>query len=242
MTADSPEAAPNTDAPVRRRDLAVARSLDSARVRSEGRVQRFLDAGFELLSSADSGKEFTVQEVVDRTKLSLHAFYQLFESKDALVEAVLEESLERGVLELRRRVDEAERPIGRLRAFIVGYFELATESRQPVFGAGAAFTQFSVHLDLVAPAKAWDAYRPLRLLAYELLRAAIDDGSVRGDLDPDLVAAFLLASVRTVTEITIAGTSSARPTGEQLWRLVADGVTPLDRGSGADHGVETGRR
>jgi hypothetical protein len=102
--------------------------------------------------------------------------------------------------------------------------------------------EFSVHLDFVAPAKAWDAYRPLRLLAYELLRAAIDDGSVRADLDPDLVAAFLLASVRTVTEITIAGTSTARPTGEQLWQLVADGVTPLARGSAADHAVATGRR
>ena len=224
-----------------RRDIAVERSITKARARAEERSTLLIDAALDLVAERKS-LEFTVQEVVDRTKLSLHAFYQLFESKDALVEAVLEESLERGVLELRRRVDEAERPIGRLRAFIVGYFELATESRQPVFGAGAAFTQFSVHLDLVAPAKAWDAYRPLRLLAYELLRAAIDDGSVRADLDPDLVAAFLLASVRTVTEITIAGTSTARPTGEQLWRLVADGVTPLDRGSGADHGVETGRR
>jgi AcrR family transcriptional regulator len=211
-----------------RRDIAVERSITKARARAEERSTLLIDAALDLVAERKS-LEFTVQEVVDRTKLSLHAFYQLFESKDALVEAVLEESLERGVLELRRRVDEAERPIGRLRAFIVGYFELATESRQPVFGAGAAFTQFSVHLDLVAPAKAWDAYRPLR-------------GSVRADLDPDLVAAFLLASVRTVTEITIAGTSSARPTGEQLWRLVADGVTPLDRGSGADHGVETGRR
>ena len=223
------------------RDSAVERSIEKARARAQERSTRFVDAALDLVAERNS-LEFTLQEVVDRAHLSLHAFYQLFESKDALVEAVLEESLERGVLELRRRVDEAERPIGRLRAFIVGYFELATESRQPVFGAGAAFTQFSVHLDLVAPAKAWDAYRPLRLLAYELLRAAIDDGSVRADLDPDLVAAFLLASVRTVTEITIAGTSTARPTGEQLWRLVADGVTPLARGSAADHGVETGRR
>ena len=45
-----------------------------------------------------------------------------------------------------------------------------------------------MHLDFAAPAKAWDAYRPLRILAYELLRAAIDDGSIRADLDPDLVA------------------------------------------------------
>jgi AcrR family transcriptional regulator len=224
-TSTSPKA--NDTAPSRR-DIAVERSITKARARAEERSTLLIDAALDLVAERKS-LEFTVQEVVDRTKLSLHAFYQLFASKDALVEAVLEESLERGVVELRRRVDEAALPIDRLRAFVVGYFELATESRHPVLGAGAAFTEFSVHLDFAAPAKAWDAYRPLRILAYELLRAAIDDGSIRADLDPDLVAAFLLSSVRTVTEITIAGTSTARPTGEQLWQLVADGVTPLAR-------------
>ena len=211
-----------------RRDIAVERSITKARARAEERSTLLIDAALDLVAERKS-LEFTVQEVVDRTKLSLHAFYQLFAGKDALVEAVLEESLQRGVVELRRRVDEAELPIDRLRAFVVGYFDLATESRHPVLGAGAAFTEFAVHLDFAAPARAWDAYRPLRILAYELLRAAIDDGSIRADLDSDLVAAFLLSSVRTVTEITIAGTSTARPTGEQLWQLVADGVTPLAR-------------
>jgi AcrR family transcriptional regulator len=212
------------DATQSRREVAVARSLQKARTRAEERTTRLIDAALDLVAERKS-LEFTVQEVVDRTKLSLHAFYQLFESKDALVEAVLEESLERGAQELRERVDREVRPVDRLRAFVVGYFELATESRQPVLGSGAAFTAFSVHLDLAAPAKAWNAYRPLRSLAYDVMRAAIDDGSIRVDLDPDLLAAFLLSSVRTLTEITIAGTSTARPTGEQLWQLVADGIT-----------------
>jgi AcrR family transcriptional regulator len=212
------------DATQSRREVAVARSLQKARTRAEERTTRLIDAALDLVAERKS-LEFTVQEVVDRTKLSLHAFYQLFESKDALVEAVLEESLERGAQELRERVDREVRPVDRLRAFVVGYFELATESRQPVLGSGAAFTAFSVHLDFAAPAKAWNAYRPLRILAYDVMRAAIDDGSIRVDLDPDLLAAFLLSSVRTLTEITIAGTSTARPTGDQLWQLVADGIT-----------------
>jgi hypothetical protein len=37
------------------RDLAVARSLDSARLRAESRVQRFLDAAIELLNSGSGG-------------------------------------------------------------------------------------------------------------------------------------------------------------------------------------------
>jgi AcrR family transcriptional regulator len=206
-----------------RRDVAVERSLHKARARAEERTSRLIDAALDLVAERNS-LEFTVQEVVDRAKLSLHAFYQLFESKDRLIEAVLEQSLERGVLVLEERVDREAAPLDRLRAFVVGYFQLATESRQPVFGSGSAFTQFSVHLDAAAPAKAWNAYRPLRLLAYDLLRAALDDGSIRSDLDTDLLAGFLLSSVRSVTEIAIAGTSTATPTGEQLWQLVAHGI------------------
>lgn len=221
------------------RDVAVERSLQKARTRAEERTNLLIDATLDLVAERNS-LEFTVSEVVDLTKLSLHAFYQLFESKDQLVEAVLEASLERGVAVLRDRVELETRPIDRLRAFVVGYFELATESRKPVLGSGHAFTAFSIHLDAAAPAKAWNAYRPLRVLAYDLLRAAIDDGSVRSDLDTDLLAAFFLSSVRTLTEITIAGAGAACPRGEQLWQLVADGVAR--RPAIPAGGVSAGRR
>jgi AcrR family transcriptional regulator len=213
-----------TDAPSLR-DSAVERSIEKARARAQERITRFVDAALDLVAERNS-LEFTLQDVVDRAGLSLHAFYQLFESKDALVEAVLEVSLERGVAELRPRIDAEVTPLARLRAFVIGYFELATESRQPIFGSGAAFTIFSVHLDHAAPEKAWDAYRPLRVLAYELLRNAADAGAIRADLDPDLLATFLLSSVRSVTEMAIAGRGAARPTGEELWQLVAGGITP----------------
>ncbi len=59
------------------REQAVARSLDSARLRAESRVQRFFDAATELITSG-SGGEFTVQEVVERSGQSLRSFYQYF--------------------------------------------------------------------------------------------------------------------------------------------------------------------
>ena len=74
------------------RDLAVARSLDSARPRAESRVQRFLDAAIELLN-AGSGKDFTVQEVVERSGQSLRSFYQYFSGKHELLLALFEESV-----------------------------------------------------------------------------------------------------------------------------------------------------
>src|ERR1700692_429664 len=79
--------------PLRRRDLAVARSLDSARLRSEGRVQRFLDAGVELLARAESGKEVTVPEGVDPSGQSLRSFYQYFAGKHELLLALFDEAI-----------------------------------------------------------------------------------------------------------------------------------------------------
>ena len=74
-----------------RRELAVARSLDPARARAEKRVQRFLDAALELMTTS-SGKEFTVQEVVERSGQSLRSFYQYFAGKYELLLALFEES------------------------------------------------------------------------------------------------------------------------------------------------------
>ena len=76
MPADDPAA----DSPSTFRDVAVARVVDPARLRAERRVQRFLDAAVELMSTS-SGKDFTVQEVVERSGQSLRSFYQYFDGK-----------------------------------------------------------------------------------------------------------------------------------------------------------------
>jgi AcrR family transcriptional regulator len=160
-----------------------------------------------------------------RARLSAHAFYQLFESKEALTEAVLEESLERGVLALRELVDAEHEPMDRLRAFVVGYHDLATSSRQPMLGTGHAFRSLAIHLSAVAPAKSWKTFRPLRVLAYELLRAAAGEAGVRSDLEIDLLAGFILSTVSSMTELAIDEPDHRWPDGDQLWQLIADGIT-----------------
>src|SRR5918994_423450 len=79
------------------RELAVTRSLDPARSRAEKRVQRFLDAALEFVNSG-SAKEFTVQEVVERSGQSLRSFYQYFAGKHELLLALLDEAAEAGAI------------------------------------------------------------------------------------------------------------------------------------------------
>ena len=63
------------------RQRAVSKSLSAARSRAEQRVQRLLDAAFDLIDERGT-TEFTIQEVVERSKQSLRGFYQYFEGKD----------------------------------------------------------------------------------------------------------------------------------------------------------------
>ena len=79
--------------PSSRRERAVSRTVDPARERAELRVQAFLDAARDLMSSAD-GKDFTLQMVVERSGHSLRSFYQHFAGKHELLLAVFEESLQ----------------------------------------------------------------------------------------------------------------------------------------------------
>jgi len=92
-------------------------------MRAETRVQRFLDAAVELMN-ASPGKEFTVQEVVERSGQSLRSFYQYFAGKHELLLALFEESVRSTSEHLRECVDEGDDPMDRLHRFVVEYYRL----------------------------------------------------------------------------------------------------------------------
>ena len=104
------------------RQRAVSRSLNAARSRAEQRVQRFLDAAFELIDEKGT-TEFTIQEVIDRSKQSLRGFYQYFDGKDELLFALLEETIRESSEDMRAAVESASDPLEKLRAFTVRLHE-----------------------------------------------------------------------------------------------------------------------
>src|SRR5262245_43454795 len=114
---------PAGDAPTTWREMAVARSLDPARVRAENRVQRFLDAALELMTSA-SGKEFTLHAVGERSGQSLRSFYQYFAGKHELLLALFEDAVRATAEQLRDDLDAERDPLERLHRFVVSYYEL----------------------------------------------------------------------------------------------------------------------
>ena len=108
----------------------ISRSVDAARTRAEERIQRFLDAAFELVDEKGS-TEFTVQELLERSKQSLRGFYEYFGSKDELVLALFEETVREAAEDIRGGGRARARAHARLRAFVITLHEWCDPARRP---------------------------------------------------------------------------------------------------------------
>ena len=225
---------------VSRRELAVARVLDPARARAETRVQRFLDAAFELMNSS-SGREFTVQEVVERSGQSLRSFYQYFEGKYELLVALFEDSVRSSAEKLREAVDRESDPLERLRTFTVEYYVMCrptpkgkagdtkaadTKDRKPA----STLAEFAQRLLTDHPAEAARAFVPLTELLNELLDAAAAAGVIREGLSHQRITGVILQAIMfNAFGTTISGlpaTGDVTEAADELWQLLLLGIQP----------------
>ena len=213
------------------RDLAVARSLDPARVRAENRVQRFLDAALDLMSTAPD-KEFTVQEVVERSGQSLRSFYQYFAGKHELLLALFEESVRSTVEHLDGVIAESDDPGERLHRFVTEYYRICRPAPKgrPLRKGGPtpALAEFAQQLLTSHPNEAARAFAPLVTEFEQLLSAAADAGVLRPGLRYHQIAGIILQAVMfNAFASTISGPAprqSRVDPGEELWELVLHGI------------------
>ena len=163
------------------RQRAVSRSLSAARTRAEKRVQRLLDAAFALIDEKGTS-EFTIQEVVDRSKQSLRGFYQYFDGKDELLFALLEESIRESVEDLREAVESASGPLERLRVFTIRLHEwcepLGARRKRGAHNR-VPISEFSLQLALKDPERLAAVMAPISQVLVELLDAAVAAGAIQ---------------------------------------------------------------
>jgi AcrR family transcriptional regulator len=220
---------PTGDDPVSWRELAVARSLDSARTRAESRVQRFLDAALELMNEASTGKEFTVQEVVERSGQSLRSFYQYFGGKHELLLALFEESVRVTAESLRQEIADEDDPLERLHRFVVEYYRLSRETAKGKAKktSGSVYVDFAQQLLTSHPAEAARAFTPIVALFGEVLDEAATAGAIRPGLRQGPIAGIVLEAIMfNAFSVTIAGGPSKAKVdpAEELWDLILHGV------------------
>ena len=198
------------------REQAVARSLDSARARAENRVQRFIDAALELIADSETGKDFTVQEVVERSGQSLRSFYQYFGGKQELLLALFEESVRSTAEDLRERVDRggrSARAAAPLRGRVLPAVPAHPKRGKAKRGGPVALAEFAQQLMTAHPEEATRAYAPLVSLFEEVLDDAVSAGAIRGDLHQRRVAGVVLEAIMfNVFSDTIGGSPAERAT------------------------------
>jgi AcrR family transcriptional regulator len=215
---------------VSRRELAVARVLDPARERAESKVQAFLDAALDLVNS-DSGQEFTVQEVIERSGQSLRSFYQHFNGKYELLLALFEDAVHTAGAQMREAVAESDDPMQRLHIFAVEYYRVCQptpKARTQKKGFAPAFASFAQQLLTEHAQEASHAFLPLSSILVELLDDAAASGKIRRGLDHPRTAGVILQAIMfNAFATTIAGVPVQPKSGdpaEQLWDLFVHGI------------------
>src|SRR4051812_19455596 len=178
------------------RRRAVSRSLNSARSRAEQRAQRFLDAAFALIDEKGT-TEFTIQEVIDRSKQSLRGFYQYFNGKDELLLALFEETTREATDDLQTVTDSVTDPLERLQVFTIRLHEWCDPSEKPARKSThnrRPIMEFSVQLTVDHSERVKAAMAPVSRMMLQLVEAANAAGAIHVS-DPRRAATLMQQTV-----------------------------------------------
>lgn len=168
------------------------RSSEGARADArEDRARRFMKSALAILG--ETGRtDFTVAEVVDRSKTSLRSFYQHFSTKDelllALIDKIMAESTQRW------REDTAGLPGPQALQLLIDRITApAASSTQDSINRGLTF--YNDHLAESLPREYARVLAPLHQLIQDILRRGIADGPFRPGMNVETSAALIMQSV-----------------------------------------------
>ncbi len=200
------------------RDRAIERSTRAARERAAVRVQQFLNAAREIIAEKGS-TEFTVQEVVDRSKQSLRSFYQYFDGKHELLLALFEEEMGEAVARVKRVTVDGD-PLDRLEQTVLVLYELCSPSElseQPLF------LEFAQRLLVTHPSEVASAYAPLLEYIVSMVEEAGDAGLLRPGR-PRRLAAIVLQAATTTAGRSAGGRQPI--TASEMWEFCLHAIAP----------------
>jgi AcrR family transcriptional regulator len=204
------------------RTRAVERSTRAAKLRAEQRVQRFLESAQELITEKGT-TDFTVHEVVDRSKQSLRSFYQHFDGKHELLLALFEDALAQGAAEIREVAFASPDPLRCLRTAVEVLFE---QSRPNPGDARPLFNDFALRLLVRHPAQVAIAHQSLLAVFTELIERAAEAGAIPPGR-PRRRASLVMQTVMFTAQANgvPADGHSVPVTSEEVWRFCLGGIS-----------------
>jgi AcrR family transcriptional regulator len=200
---------------------SLHRSLQSASARARARSNRFVTAALRLLQERGNS-DFTVQDVVDRSKMSIRTFYKYFASKEDLLVAVYETAVaQEAVPRLRACMEKRKDPLLRLRAYIETVMDLTSETGP----ARRTLTSFQNRLAESRPADLARAMKPQFDLLVELIEDITRTQPLRADLTVETAARLTHYTVLAAAHGRVLGSEGAVGIPAQtIWEFCASGM------------------
>jgi len=200
---------------------SMRRSLQSARVRAHARSDRFVAAAMRLWQERGNA-DFTVQDVVDRSKMSIRTFYKYFQSKEDLLLALYETVVARqAVPRLRKRIGKFKDPLQRLRAYIEALVELTAKTGP----AGRNLIHYQNRLAESRSADLAHAMKPQFELLVELIRDIARTRPLRGGLTVEMAARLTQYTVLAAAHGRALGSEGAADIPAQaIWQFCVSGM------------------
>src|SRR5262245_37079946 len=200
---------------------SMARSLRSARARAHARSDRFVAVATRLLEEKGN-TDFTVQDVVDRSRMSIRTFYKYFASKEDLLLGVCETVIAReAVPRLRKRIAKFKDPLLRLKAYIESLVELTAKSGVP----GRILIHYQNRLAERRPADLAAAMKPQLELLVELIGDIARTRPLRRDLTVETAARLTHYTVLAAVHGRALGSDGAvEPSAQAIFQFCVSGM------------------
>ncbi len=170
--------------------------------------ERILEAALEVLASRGLAAE--MKEIAERAGVGVGTLYRNFESRDALVAAVVQLTM--------------EDMLQRLRAAVKGV-EPMVALGEMIRAAAEACDRFGALAEVVLSGQVGDSTGFTDLLA-EVMRSGIEEGSFRSDLDVPLAIAVLESVVSSGAFLRLAAQRSSSAAANALEDFFFRGVAP----------------
>src|SRR5882757_3995834 len=176
-------------------------SSDAGGVDTEPRERRFMKSALAILG--ETGRtDFTVLEVVERSKTSLRSFYQHFSTKDELLLALIEKIMAESTLGWREATDGLDARAA-LQLLIERISAPAASTKQDSINRGLTF--YNDHLAETLPGEYARVLSPLHVLITDIINRGIDEGVFSDEVDVNTTAALIMQTVLGAMRLRVLG-------------------------------------
>ena len=190
--------------PSGRSPAGTARSASSDSVVDldpESRPKRFMKSALAILG--ETGRtDFTVLEVVERSKTSLRSFYQHFSTKDELLLALIDRIMTESTHRWREDTDGLD-AVPALRQLVERVSAPASSTTQDSINRGLTF--YNDHLAETLPREYARVLSPVHGLITDIINRGITEGVFDPELDVERSAALIMQAALGAMRIRVLG-------------------------------------